>query len=732
MLRAALCTGIVVGLATPRLFEARAFAQVTAWGANGFGEGNASPTIGTIVQLAAGGSHSAALTRHGGLAMWGANFHGQCDVPATARVIAVALGSGHTVALEESGLGTVRCWGNNWFGQCNAPQWIGTVVAIGAGHHHSMAVTADGHVHAWGLSQPSSVPKAVQGRVVAVDGGAEHSLALLDDGTVAAWGANHSGQSAVPMDLPGSMAVAAGAYFSLALTNEGTVRAWGSNSYLQCHVPWNAMDVTRIDAGDEHAVALRADGSVIAWGRNDVGQANVPWMQQPQGLVAAGGRHCMSAIAVAPPAGPWDERWVAPIGGAGLPTIQQVIDTTPSDRRLRIMLIPGTYRGTGHAVALAVDRTIEFVGPYGPDVTVIDGEGARRGILHLGTDQMSLSVRGITFTRCSGRPTGSPLHVSADGGAIRSSHGSGFVVEDCRFLDCKAAEEPLVFPYQGSGILFTGPYQGIGEDAPVPAPQPIRVSRCTFERCEHGAATIVGWRPLIEQSTFRDCRLGLGPAVFATGITLQSCAFESNHGTIFAGAVCLWYGTRPSLVSDCSFIGNSGPYGGGLFVTRTLGAEEPVTRTRIVGTTFSGNWSTYGSAGPSGGGGGAIYTGPCTDIEDCVLTGNTGLYGRAIKSASWWHSGLPRISGSAFDTCCPAWPIDAVTWGKDNEFDERCVDCAGDIECDGLVDGVDLGIMLSRWGPAVKGDVADINLDGAVDGVDLGLLLATWGVCPQG
>lgn len=432
--------------------------------------------------------------------------------------------------------------------------------------------------------------------------------------------------------------------------------------------------------------------------------------------------------AVALGGGSWDERWVAPIGGYGLPTIQQAIDSTPPDRFLRVLLIPGTYRGTEHAVAIAVDRTIEFVGPYGPGMTIIDGEDMRRGILHVGSHEVSLKVRGITFTRCSGLATGPPLDINADGGAIRSSFGAGFTVEDCRFTDCKAAPGQAL----GSGILFTGPYQGTGEEPPIPLPQPIRVTRCTFERCERGAATVVGWTPVIEDSAFLHCSLGFGPAVLATGITLHSCTFEDNLGDSLAGAVCLWYGTRPSLVSNCSFVGNRGPFGGGLFVSRSLGSEEPVTRTRIVGTTFSANRSTYGSSSPSGAGGGAIYMGPCTDIEDCVFTGNTGLYGRAIKSNSHWHAGLPRIEGSTFDTCCPAWPIDDVTWGQGNEFEERCIDCAGDVECDGLVDGIDLGIMLAKWGPAAKGDVADINLDGAVDGVDLGLLLATWGVCPQG
>jgi outer membrane protein assembly factor BamB len=48
-----------------------------------------------------------------------------------------------------------------------------------------------------------------------------------------------------------------------------------------------------------------------------------------------------------------------------------------------------------------------------------------------------------------------------------------------------------------------------------------------------------------------------------------------------------------------------------------------------------------------------------------------------------------------------------------------------DLNRDGVVDGADLGLLLSAWG----GEQAefDLNADGAVDGADLGLLLAAWG-----
>jgi hypothetical protein len=57
-------------------------------------------------------------------------------------------------------------------------------------------------------------------------------------------------------------------------------------------------------------------------------------------------------------------------------------------------------------------------------------------------------------------------------------------------------------------------------------------------------------------------------------------------------------------------------------------------------------------------------------------------------------------------------------------FDEEPA-APGDLNGDGSVDGVDLGILLGSWGgPAGP---ADLNGDGSVDGVDLGILLGNWG-----
>ena len=49
-----------------------------------------------------------------------------------------------------------------------------------------------------------------------------------------------------------------------------------------------------------------------------------------------------------------------------------------------------------------------------------------------------------------------------------------------------------------------------------------------------------------------------------------------------------------------------------------------------------------------------------------------------------------------------------------------------DLNCDGAVDGLDLGQLLGAWGQCGRCD-ADLNGDSRVDGIDLGALLGSWG-----
>jgi hypothetical protein len=52
--------------------------------------------------------------------------------------------------------------------------------------------------------------------------------------------------------------------------------------------------------------------------------------------------------------------------------------------------------------------------------------------------------------------------------------------------------------------------------------------------------------------------------------------------------------------------------------------------------------------------------------------------------------------------------------------------CPADLTGDGVVDGADLGLVLSAWGASPLGDITG---DGITDGADLGAMLTAFGPC---
>ena len=294
-----------------------------------------------------GGSSAAAAASPGDPFAWGLNNFGQLGdgtstngivpvhVPRLPDAVAIAGGLDHSLALTSDG--RLFAWGSNRSGQLGDGTFInrsvpvevlqtGTpligrqVVAVAAGVSHSLALTSDGKVFAWGLNSfgqlgdgstfDSSVPVAVDqsnltGReVVAVSAGGNHNLALASDGTVFAWGLNSSGQlgdgttinrsvpvsvdtTATPLFNKIVVAVAAGFGHSLALS-EGKVFAWGRNSegelgdgtLTQRIAPVAVIDtgvllnkiVVAVAGGFYHSLALDSDSNVFGWGFNGSGQ----------------------------------------------------------------------------------------------------------------------------------------------------------------------------------------------------------------------------------------------------------------------------------------------------------------------------------------------------------------------------------------------------------------------------------------------------------------------------
>ncbi len=214
------------------------------WGSNSDGQlGNNSNTGGYtpvnvsgltsgVTAIAVGGGHSCALTATGGVMCWGSNSNGQLGnnnsnnpspipvnvVGLSSGVVAIAAGSSHTCAL--TALGGIKCWGNNQFGQLGNNTFsdesllpvdvVGLpsgVVSIATGEHHTCALTSTGGMMCWGDNDNgqlgnnsltvSAVPVNVSGLSSGVSymtGARWHTCALTSDGGGMCWGANDFGQ----------------------------------------------------------------------------------------------------------------------------------------------------------------------------------------------------------------------------------------------------------------------------------------------------------------------------------------------------------------------------------------------------------------------------------------------------------------------------------------------------------------------------------------------------------
>lgn len=256
-------------------------------------------------------------------------FSTMSDIPVTipnfTNVKSVAAGHFHTIALKENG--SVWACGRNGSGELgsSSPErssvfveidTLKNIVSIASGSYHSLAIKNTGEVWAWGLNNFGQLgnsaigggrkpPSKVIGLtdVIAVAAGHYHSLALKSDGTVWAWGININGElgdssginQQVPVkvhSLDNVISIAAGISHSIALTSENEVFVWGDNLNSQLGVfgpP--AFSPIKLDslknivsiAGSKgnHSSALDADGKLFMWGSNGDGQLGIGHNNQP-------------------------------------------------------------------------------------------------------------------------------------------------------------------------------------------------------------------------------------------------------------------------------------------------------------------------------------------------------------------------------------------------------------------------------------------------------------------
>lgn len=261
-------------------------------------------------RMAVGEEHLVLIKADGTLAVGGSNTNRQFDVPVElngAVVKSVAAGIWHTLALTEDG--RVYAWGNAITndGTGTVPITIpdqvqvvqGNIKLIAAGDTMSAVVTNDNKVIVWGrtINNLSQVPEGL-GNIVAMAISGNVALSLNDQGNLSVWG--HNDCNTIPEDLNGNvLAVATGTFHWLALKKDGTVSINGPSSQIRnCQNIANQTGVKAIAGGWQSANALLADGSVKGWGRTSLGTASDGVELIP---ASAGIRAFAAAVSAGPP-----------------------------------------------------------------------------------------------------------------------------------------------------------------------------------------------------------------------------------------------------------------------------------------------------------------------------------------------------------------------------------------------------------------------------------------------
>ncbi|KPL98446.1 RCC1 and BTB domain-containing protein [Sarcoptes scabiei] len=185
-----------------------------------------------LIDIVAGQRHVMALTENGELFSWGENRFGQLGSPNSFEslepilignhIISLACGANHTLALTKSG--QVFAWGRNNYGQIginsNTDQSIPVKIIalephfikmIQCGGSHSMAVTENGTLYAWGgnsfgqlglgnclhqitpqlVKMPKFKDSAIKVVVKSIACGEHHSLILMSNGEIYSCGRNN-------------------------------------------------------------------------------------------------------------------------------------------------------------------------------------------------------------------------------------------------------------------------------------------------------------------------------------------------------------------------------------------------------------------------------------------------------------------------------------------------------------------------------------------------------------
>lgn len=221
---------------------------------------------------------------------------------------------------------------------------------VACGYSHSLAILASGNLLAWGSNKswqlglgqnypdivPSPLPVNLDKRVKTISCGSEHSVALTEDRLVFAWGqgeggllgsnsleSQHSPQEVKDLRNENIITIVCGGLHSLALTQSGQVWSWGRGEGGQLGHPrdslisteegdlylsqpkvissFSSTRIIQLAAGDAHSLALEVGGTAWAWGFSTSGQLGTGAFSHDHSLAAPGIQQFTPALVKLPP-----------------------------------------------------------------------------------------------------------------------------------------------------------------------------------------------------------------------------------------------------------------------------------------------------------------------------------------------------------------------------------------------------------------------------------------------
>jgi len=227
---------------------------------------------------------------------------------------------------------------------------------------------------------------------------------------------------------------------------------------------------------------------------------------------------------------------------------------------------------------------------------------------------------------------------------------------------------------------------------------------------------------------------------------LTDCSFMNNTAPYGGGMYNNGSNSNPTL-TNCTFIGNSADYGGGM---HNSSSSSPT----LTDCTFTGN-----TANNNGGGMYNVFDLSNLTLTYCTFTNNTagnsggGMFNNnnspTLTNCTFESNSATNGGGGMFNynnsnptltdtTVCGNTPDQIYSdedsdsgWvdGGGNTITDDCSLCLADIALDdGQVNVHDLLSLIAVWGTTSPS--ADINFDGTVNVHDLLLLIAAWGACP--